>query len=54
MPVNDFIQVHKSYIVRIDAIKSRNKNFLIMKNNDSVEISKTYLEDVNKRLNKLN
>ena len=54
MPVNDFIQVHKSYIIRIDAIMSRNKNFLIMKNNDSVEISKTYLEDVNKRLNKLN
>jgi len=33
---------------------SRNKNFLIMKNNDSIEISKTYINEVNKRLNKLN
>ena len=46
----DFIQVHRSYIVRIDAINKYYGNLLLLKNNESVEISKTYLSNVNERL----
>ena len=50
LPENDFIQVHKCFIVRIDAIIKRDKNRLIMKNDDRIKILRTYLKEVNERL----
>ena len=51
---NNFLQIHKSFIVSVNAIIERSKKSLIMSNNKTIEISRTYIDEVNKRLNKLN
>ena len=50
LPKNDFIQVHKCSVVRMDAIIKQDKNELIMKNYEKIKISRTYIDEVNKRL----
>lgn len=50
LPDDQFIRIHKSYIVRVQAIKSIIGNMAELVNNESVVISKSCRADLNKRL----
>ncbi|RBL92483.1 LytR/AlgR family response regulator transcription factor [Chitinophaga flava] len=50
LPEDQFIRIHKSYIVRVQAIKSIIGNTAELINNESVIISKSCRADLNKRL----
>ena len=50
LPENQFIQVHRSFIVPISAIKGREKYTLLLKNGKRISIGKTYRQAVLKRL----
>jgi two-component system LytT family response regulator len=50
LPPEQFVRIHKSYIVRVEAIKSIIGNTAELINNESVIISKTSRNDLNKRL----
>ncbi|WP_143305127.1 LytR/AlgR family response regulator transcription factor [Chitinophaga vietnamensis] len=50
LPEDQFIRIHKSYIVRVQAIKSIIGNMAELVNNESVVISKSCRADLNKRL----
>ncbi len=54
LPENIFLQTHKSFIVCVNAIIEHCKKSLIMSNNKTIKISRTYIDEVNKRLDKLN
>ena len=46
LPPNQFMQVHRSYIVPLTAIKGREKYTLILKNGKRIPIGKTYRQEV--------
>ena len=54
LPENIFLQTHKSFIVCVNAIIEHLKKSLIMSNNKTIKISRTYIDGVNKKLAKLN
>ena len=52
LPDNEFIRVHRSFIVRIDKIEAIEDNYLIV-NNKQVIIGRSYKEKLEKKLNML-
>ena len=52
LPTKDFIRVQRSFIVRIDKVKSIEDNYIII-NDKEIHIGKSYKEDFNKRINLL-
>ena len=50
LPAHQFIQVHRSFIVPIAAIKGREKYNLILKNGKTIPIGKTYRQRVLSRI----
>ena len=52
LPPKDFIRVQRSFIVRIDKVKSIEDNYIII-NDKEIHIGKSYKEDFNKRINLL-
>ena len=52
LPTKDFIRVQRSFIVRIDKVKSIEDNYIII-NEKEIHIGKSYKEDFNKRINLL-
>lgn len=50
LPANEFIRVHRSYIVRLDKIESIEDNFITI-NGKSISIGRAYREELSKSLN---
>ena len=50
LPSNSFIQVHRSYIVNVNFIKSIYSNKLILKNDVELNISRSYKDKVESAL----
>ena len=50
LPADQFMQVHRSYIIPIAAIKGREKYILLLKNGKRIPIGKTYRQEVLARL----
>ena len=49
LPKNDFLRVHRSYIIAIDKIESFTQEFIEI-NKKAIPISRTYKNDVKTRL----
>lgn len=52
LPSEEFFRIHKSYIVRLDEIKSINPRELMV-GNDSVPVGRTYFQDLINGVKKL-
>ncbi|MCH6201844.1 LytTR family transcriptional regulator [Aquiflexum sp. LQ15W] len=52
LPTEEFFRIHKSYIVRLDEIKSINPRE-VMIGNDSVPVGRTYFQDLINGIKKL-
>ncbi|MCR9017493.1 LytR/AlgR family response regulator transcription factor [Aquiflexum gelatinilyticum] len=52
LPIQEFFRIHKSYIVRLDEIKSINPRE-VMIGNDSVPVGRTYFQDLINGIKKL-
>lgn len=52
LPIEEFFRIHKSYIVRLDEIKSINPREVII-GNDSVPVGRTYFQDLINGIKKL-
>jgi len=52
LPNKDFLRVQRSFIVRLDQIKSIEDNYIII-NDKEIHIGKSYKEELTKRLNLL-
>jgi DNA-binding LytR/AlgR family response regulator len=52
LPSEEFFRIHKSYIVRLDEIKSINPRE-VMIGNDSVPVGRTYFQDLINGIKKL-
>ena len=52
LPVDEFVRVHRSFIVRVDKIESIEDNYIII-NEKQINIGKAYKDDLNKFLNLL-
>jgi len=52
LPSDDFVRVHRSFIVRLDKIESIEDNYIII-NENQINIGKAYKEGLNKKLNLL-
>lgn len=50
LPPNDFLRIHRSYIVRIDKITAID-DYIVMINKKDIIVSKTYKKELMKRLN---
>ena len=48
----DFVRVHRSFIVRIDKIESIEDNYIVI-NNKQINIGKAYKDDLTQKLNLL-
>ena len=52
LPVNDFIRVHRSFIVRIDKIVAiEQPNLILEEDKKLIPIGGSYKDDLSKRLN---
>lgn len=45
LPVEKFARIHRSYVVSIDAIKAIEDNLLLLNNNTSIPVSKSYKKE---------
>ncbi len=45
LPTDKFARIHRSYVVSIDAIKAIEDNLLLLNNNTSIPVSKTYKKE---------
>ena len=52
LPSDEFVRVHRSFIVRVDKIKSIEDNYIII-DDKQINIGKAYKDDLNKFLNLL-
>jgi len=52
LPSDEFVRVHRSFIVRVDKIESIEDNYIII-NKKQINIGKAYKDDLNKFLNLL-
>ena len=52
LPSDDFVRVHRSFIVRLDKIESIEDNYIII-NENQINIGKAYKDGLNKKLNLL-
>ena len=52
LPNKDFLRVQRSFIVRLDQIKSIKDNYIIIKDKE-IHIGKSYKDELTKRLNLL-
>ncbi len=52
LPLDEFFRIHKSYIVRLDEIKSINPREVVI-GNDSVPVGRTYFQDLINGIKKL-
>jgi DNA-binding LytR/AlgR family response regulator len=52
LPIEEFFRIHKSYIVRLDEIKSINPREVIV-GSDSVPVGRTYFQDLINGIKKL-
>ena len=52
LPNKDFLRVQRSFIVRLDQIKSIEDNYIII-NDKEIHIGKSYKEELTNRLNLL-
>ncbi len=52
LPSDEFVRVHRSFIVRVDKIKSIEDNYIII-DNKQINIGKAYKDGLNKSLNLL-
>ena len=52
LPSNDFIRIQRSFIVRLDKIKSIEDNYVVL-DEKQIHIGKAYKENLNKQLNLL-
>ena len=52
LPSDDFVRVHRSFIVRLDKIESIEDNYIVI-NENQINIGKAYKEGLNKKLNLL-
>ena len=52
LPSDDFVRVHRSFIVRLDKIESIEDNYIVI-NDNQINIGKAYKEGLNKKLNLL-
>ena len=52
LPSNEFIRIQRSFIVRLDQIKSIEDNYVVLPNKQ-IHIGKAYKENLNKQLNLL-
>ena len=50
LPSQDFIRVQRSFIVRLDKVKSISDNYIIIKDKE-IHIGKSYKEEFSKRIN---
>ena len=50
LPSQDFIRVQRSFIVRLDKVKSIADNYIIIKDKE-IHIGKSYKEEFSKRIN---
>ncbi|MCB9195847.1 MAG: response regulator [Flavobacteriales bacterium] len=53
LPNSQFMRIHRSYIVALDAIKAIESNSLILKNDHQITIGRSYLKDVLNSINKV-
>ena len=44
LPLKEFVRCHNSYIVHLNAVKKLDKTQFVMKNNDKIGISRSYLK----------
>ena len=52
LPSDEFVRVHRSFIVRVDKIKSIEDNYIIIADKQ-INIGKAYKDDLNRYLNLL-
>ena len=52
LPSNDFIRIQRSFIVRLDKIKSIQDNYVVL-HDKQIHIGKAYKDNLNERLNLL-
>ena len=52
LPSDDFVRVHRSFIVRLDKIESIEDNYIVI-NENQINIGKAYKEGLSKKLNLL-
>jgi DNA-binding LytR/AlgR family response regulator len=52
LPSDDFVRVHRSFIVRLDKIESIEDNYIVI-NENQINIGKAYKDGLNKKLNLL-
>ena len=52
LPSDDFVRVHRSFIVRLDKIESIEDNYIVI-NNNQINIGKAYKEGLSGKLNLL-
>lgn len=52
LPSNDFIRIHKSYIARVDEIKTINARELVV-GKDSIPVGRTYFQNLLNGIHKL-
>lgn len=52
LPIDDFVRVHRSFIVRVDKIESIEDNYILI-DGKQISIGKAYKEELSKRLNLL-
>ena len=52
LPSNDFIRIQRSFIVRLDKIKSIEDNYVVL-DDKQIHIGKAYKENLNEKLNLL-
>ena len=52
LPSDEFVRVHRSFIVRLDKIESIEDNYIVI-NNNQINIGKAYKEGLSGKLNLL-